>query len=249
MIAPRRLGWHDPLPWTTLLFIALVLAMPRSAPLFAALFPGLDRPVYRLDSFAILAVSHLALVAASSLAAALLGVAAGIFVTRSAGAEFRGTIETVTALGQSFPPVAVLALAVPVIGFGAEPALLALTLYGLLPIVENTVAGLVGVPETVRDAARGAGMSAGAILRQVEIPLAAPVILAGIRTSTLINLGTAAIASTVGARTLGAPIVIGLNAGNIAYVIQGSVLLGLLAVVLDLAFDRLVAATRRWREA
>ncbi|HEV8028931.1 MAG TPA: ABC transporter permease [Stellaceae bacterium] len=246
MTAARFL--RDPLAWSLGAFILLVLFMPASRPLFAALFPELERPLYTQDSFLALALSHLALVAASSAAAAALGVAGAIFVTRRAGAEFRGLVETLVAMGQSFPPVAVLAIAVPVIGFGAEPALIALTLYGILPVLENTLAGLGAVPATVRDAARGIGMGEGAILLGVELPLAAPVIVAGIRTSTIINVGTAAIASTVGARTLGSPIIIGLNAANIAYVVQGAILVGLLAVVLDLAFDRLVARTRRWRD-
>jgi osmoprotectant transport system permease protein len=165
------------------------------------------------------------------------------------GAEFRGMVETVTAAGQSFPPVAVLAIAVPVIGFGAEPALIALTLYGLLPVVANTIAGLGAVPAAVREAARGIGMSDSEILRQVELPLAAPIILAGIRTSTIINVGTAAIASTVGARTLGSPIIIGLDAANIAYVLQGAILVGSLAIVLDLGFERLVQTAQGWRRA
>jgi osmoprotectant transport system permease protein len=246
MTAARFL--RDPLAWSLGAFILLVLFMPASRPLFAALFPELERPLYTQDSFLALALSHLALVAASSAAAAALGVAGAIFVTRRAGAEFHGLVETLVAMGQSFPPVAVLAIAVPVIGFGAEPALIALTLYGILPVLENTLAGLGAVPATVRDAARGIGMGEGAILLGVELPLAAPVIVAGIRTSTIINVGTAAIASTVGARTLGSPIIIGLNAANIAYVVQGAILVGLLAVVLDLAFDRLVARTRRWRD-
>jgi osmoprotectant transport system permease protein len=246
MTAARFL--RDPLAWSLGAFILLVLFMPASRPLFAALFPELERPLYTQDSFLALALSHLALVAATSAAAAALGVAGAIFVTRRAGAEFRGLVETLVAMGQSFPPVAVLAIAVPVIGFGAEPALIALTLYGILPVLENTLAGLGAVPATVRDAARGIGMGEGAILLGVELPLAAPVIVAGIRTSTIINVGTAAIASTVGARTLGSPIIIGLNAANIAYVVQGAILVGLLAVVLDLAFDRLVARTRRWRD-
>ena len=246
MTAARFL--RDPLAWSLGAFILLVLFMPASRPLFAALFPELERPLYTQDSFLALALSHLALVAASSAMAAALGVAGAVFVTRRAGAEFRGLVETLVAMGQSFPPVAVLAIAVPVIGFGAEPALIALTLYGILPVLENTLAGLGAVPATVRDAARGIGMGEGAILLGVELPLAAPVIVAGIRTSTIINVGTAAIASTVGARTLGSPIIIGLNAANIAYVVQGAILVGLLAVVLDLAFDRLVARTRRWRD-
>jgi len=241
--------WRDPLAWSAAAFVALVSLMPALAPAFAALFPALERPLYTQDSFVALTFSHLALVGASSAVAAALGVAGAIFVTRGAGTEFRGLVETLVAMGQAFPPVAVLAIAVPVIGFGAEPALIALTLYGILPVLENTLAGFAAVPRAVREAARGIGMSDRGVLLAVELPLAAPVILAGIRTSVIINVGTAAIASTVGARTLGSPIIIGLNAANVAYVLQGAILLGLLAVVLDLAFDRLVTLTRRWREA
>ena len=249
MSTRRSTPWRDPLFWTALAFVALVLLMPVFKPVFAALFPRLERPLYEQDSFVDLAAWHVALVGISSVASAAIGVAAGIFVTRPAGAEFRGMVETVTAAGQSFPPVAVLAIAVPVIGFGAEPALIALTLYGLLPVVANTIAGLGAVPPAVREAARGVGMSEGDILRQVELPLAAPVIIAGIRTSAIINVGTAAIASTVGARTLGSPIIIGLDAANIAYVLQGAILVGSLAIVLDLGFDRLVGAAQSWRRA
>lgn len=239
---------RDPLAWSLGAFVLLLLLMPALKPLFAALFPELDRPLYMQDSFLALALSHLGLVAASSAIATIVGVAAAIFVTRPAGAEFRGLVETLVAMGQSFPPVAVLAIAAPAIGFGAEPALIALALYGILPVLENTLAGLGAVPARVRDAARGIGMGEARILLAVELPLAAPVIVAGIRTSTIINVGTAAIASTVGARTLGSPIIIGLNAANIAYVLQGAILTGLLAILLDLAFDRLLAWTRRWRQ-
>jgi osmoprotectant transport system permease protein len=238
-----------PLAATALVFVTLVLLMPALKPVFAELFPWLDRPLYEQDTFPDLVIAHLALVGASSLAATVLGMAAGIFVTRRAGAEFRGLVETVVAIGQTFPPVAVLALAVPVAGFGPRPALIALTVYGLLPIVQNTIAGLDAVPASVREAARGVGMKRGQILRRVELPLAAPVIVAGIRTSVIINVGTATIASTVGARTLGSPIIIGLNGSNIAYVLQGAILVALLGVVLDLAFDRLAAFLRRWRTA
>ncbi len=249
MSMTRSTPWRDPLLWTALAFVALVLLMPLFKPVFAALFPRLERPLYEQDSFVDLAAWHVALVGISSIASAAIGVAAGIFVTRAAGVEFRSMVETVTAAGQSFPPVAVLAIAVPVIGFGAQPALIALTLYGLLPVVANTIAGLGAVPPAVREAALGVGMSEGDILRQVELPLAAPVIIAGIRTSTIINVGTAAIASTVGARTLGSPIIIGLDAANIAYVLQGAILVGSLAIVLDLGFDRLVGAAQSWRRA
>jgi osmoprotectant transport system permease protein len=240
---------RDKLAWTALVFVALVLFMPALRPVFAALFPALDRPVYLQDSFLSLTLDHLALVAASSLVAIVVGVAAGIFVTRPGGAEFRNIVETIVTMGQTFPPVAVLALAVPMIGFGAGPALIALTIYGLLPIVENTITALTTLPPETTDAARGIGMSPARILLQVELPLAAPVILAGVRISVIINLGTAAIASTVGAKSLGTPIIVGLNGANTAYVLQGAILVGLLAIIADLGFERLAAWLQRWRQA
>lgn len=228
---------------------ALVLGMPLLKPLFAALYPALERPLFEGDSFLALTADHLALVGASSLAAVLAGGAAGILVTRPAGAEFRGVVEAVATMGQTFPPVAVLAVAVPVLGFGALPALIALALYALLPIVENTVAGLEGVPDAVLETARGLGMRPAEVLLRVELPLAAPVILAGVRTAVVINVGTAAIASTVGARTLGLPIIVGLNGANPAYVIQGALVVAALALVVDAAFERLTVLLSRWRRA
>jgi len=82
-------------------------------------------------------------------------------------------------------------------------------------------------------------MSAGRILLRIELPLAMPVIIAGVRTSTIINVGTAAVAATVGAKSLGTPIIIGLSGFNTAYIIQGAVVVALLAIVIDLLFDRL----------
>lgn len=240
---------RDPLFWSSLALAAVVLLMPRSKPLFAALFPDLARPLFELEGSAGLLAGHLVLVGASSGAAVLLGVGAGIFATRPAGAEFRGLVATIVAIGQTFPPVAVLAVAVPVIGFGFCPAFIALLLYGLLPIVDTTIVGLDAVPATLRDAGRGMGMSEGAILRKLELPLAAPVIIGGIRTSVIINVGTATVASTVGARTLGLPIIIGLDAANPAYILQGAIPVALLAIVLDLAFGRVLAALLRRRHS
>lgn len=233
-----------------LLAVLLVatFGLSHTAPIFAALFPGLDNPVYRQDGFPTLLLGHLEIVAAASCAAIVLGVAAGIAVTRPAGREFRGLLETVAATGQAFPPVAVLALAVPAMGFGAEPAIVALALYGLLPVVQNTIAGLENTPADARTAAAGMGMTSTQILLRVELPLAAPVILTGVRISVVIGIGTAAIASTVGARTLGLPIIVGLNGSNIAYVLQGALLVALLAVTLDQGFELLTRATTRWRQ-
>jgi osmoprotectant transport system permease protein len=240
---------HDPLPWALAALAALVWGMPQLKPLFAAAFPELDRPLYEQEAFVALLLAHVAIVALSSGVSALLGITAGIFVTRPAGAEFRPVVETVVAIGQTVPPVAVLAIAVPLIGFGELPALIALALYGLLPIVRSTIAGIESVPEAVREAAVGLGLNRWQRLWQAELPLAWPVLLAGVRMSVIINIGTAAIASTVGAKTLGSPIIVGLSGFNTAYVIQGALVVGLLAVVVDLTFERVGRRADRWRGA
>lgn len=240
MNALKHRRWVDPLPWALLALIGLTWGMPALKPLFAAGFPALDRPMYEQDSFVALMVAHIGLVAVSSAVSVLLGWAAGIFATRAAGLAFRPLIETVVAMGQTVPPVAVLAVAAPLIGFGETPALIALAIYGLLPVVQQTLAGLSSVPASALEAATGLGMTPFQRLRRVEWPLAWPVILSGVRTSVIINIGTAAIASTVGAKTLGSPIIIGLSGFNTAYVLQGAVLVGLLAVVVDLGFERLM---------
>jgi osmoprotectant transport system permease protein len=239
--------WGGPPVWAAGVTLALVFGLPRLRPVFAAAFPELDRPIYTGDRFWVLLLDHLGLVALSSAAAALVAITAGILVTRPIGAPFKGMVETLAAMGQTFPPVAVLAIAVPMLGFGTWPAVIALGLYGLLPILENTVSGLGQVPGAVREAATSSGMSGLQSLRYAELPLAAPVILAGIRVSVTINIGTAALASTVGAKSLGLPLIIGLNSDNVAYVIQGALLIGALAITVDLVLGRAVAFAQRWR--
>jgi osmoprotectant transport system permease protein len=240
-------GLRDPLAWASVTLTLLVVGMSDLKPLFAAAFPALDRPMYEQDSFGALLIEHLRIVGLSSGAAMLVGFPAGILVTRSAGREFRPLLESVVAMGQAVPPVAVLAIAVPLIGFGAMPALVALGLYSLLPIVHSTIAGIESVPGEVRLAAEGMGLHRWQKLWLVELPLALPVLLAGVRTSVTVNIGTAAIASTVGVKTLGTPIIVGLNGFNMAYVLQGALIAGLLAIVVDMFFDRIGRYLGRWR--
>ena len=233
-------------PMLALLLVA-VLGLAELKPFFAAMFPELERPMYEQDSFSSLMLAHLKLVGLSSGLAIIAGMGAGIFATRRVGLEFRPLVETLASAGQTFPPVAVLAVAVPLIGFGETPALIALALYGLLPVLQATLAGIGSVPQAVKETAEGLGMNKYQGLMQIELPLAAPVILAGIRTSVIVNIGTAAIASTVGAKTLGLPIIVGLSGFNTAYVVQGAVLVGLLAVTVDLAFEKLAGRLQPWQ--
>lgn len=229
----------SPLLWTAALFFGLLLGMPALTPFFAWAFPGVTPPVFDRSSYFSLWLSHAGIVTAASGAAVAIGVTLAVFATRPAGRDFRALITTLTTIGQTFPPAAVLALAVPAIGFGKLPTLVALFLYGLLPIVQNAIAGIETVPASVREAAEGMGFSPWQRLCKVELPLAAPAILAGIRVSVTIAIGTATIGSTVGALTLGTPIFDGLAANKLPYVIQGAVLVALFAIVTDMGFARL----------
>ncbi|WP_299845484.1 ABC transporter permease [uncultured Jannaschia sp.] len=224
-------------PALVLLLLALVLKPAWFTPVFAPLAPEGAPVIYARSSLLSLSLSHLSLVAAATTAATLVAVTLAILVTRQAGEAFRPLSRTITNLGQTFPPVAVLALAVPALGFGAGPTLVALFLYGLLPIFENAVTGFSTLPPTTMEAARGIGLNRWQRLMQVEVPLALPVMLTGIRLSVVISLGTATIGSTVAARTLGEVIIAGLLTSNTAYVVQGGLIVGLFAVLI---YDALV---------
>jgi osmoprotectant transport system permease protein len=239
-----RSFWRAPALWVGLLFAALLVDMQALGPFFTAAFPGVRPPIFDRASFVELFLSHLGLVAASSGAAALAGIALAVFVTRPAGRDFRTIANMLATIGQTFPPAAVLALAVPALGFGPRPTVVALFLYGLLPVLENAIAGIEGVPAAVREAARGMGLSGWQTLRDVELPLAAPVILAGIRVSVTIGIGTATIGSTVGALTFGTPIFDGLAGNKLPYVLQGAALVALFAIVTDLLFALLARRLR-----
>ncbi|KDE39461.1 Glycine betaine/carnitine/choline ABC transporter, permease protein [Nitrincola lacisaponensis] len=220
------------------LFLA-TLGLPWLEELFRQIAPGHRQVIYSRDSFALLLGNHLLLVGLAALISISLGLASAVFVTRPYGRDFLPLVTQVASMGQTFPPVAVLALAVPLLGFGALPTIMALSLYGLLPIVRNTLVGIHSIDPALLESARGMGMSPLQVLWQVEMPLAANIIIGGIRTSVTINIATAAIGSTIGATTLGDPVISGLVNGNTAYVLQGAILIGLLAVTADSCLDRL----------
>lgn len=221
------------------LLLALVLMPEAFTPAFAPFAPENGPVIYTRSSLLSLSLSHLGLVAMASLAATVVAVTLAILVTRPAGAAFRPLSRTITNVGQTFPPVAVLALAVPALGFGAGPTLVALFLYGLLPIFENAMTGLSTLPASTMEAARGIGLDRWQRLWRVELPLAMPVILGGIRLSVVIALGTATIGSTVAARTLGEVIIAGLLTSNTAFVLQGGLIVGLFAVLIHDALVQL----------
>ena len=218
---------------TAWLLLVTFITMPQAfAFLFEPLIARGAPAIYNQGSLLSLTLQHLRTVCLATIASTVLAVALGIFVTRPSGADFLPLSRSIVNIGQTFPPIAVLAITVPLVGFGEKPTFIALFLYGLLPIFENTLTGLTQVPSQALEAARGMGMNAWQRLSQVELPLAFPVILTGIRVSVIISLGTATIGSTVAAKGLGEVIIAGLQSNNIAFVLQGGLVVALLAVLI-----------------
>jgi osmoprotectant transport system permease protein len=224
------------------LLVTFLLVPQRFAPLFAPLTQYGAPPIYDQGNLLSLALAHLGTVCLAAAASTLVAVTLGILVTRPSGREFLPLSRTLVNIGQTFPPVAVLAVTVPLVGFGEKPTLIALFAYGLLPIFENTIVGLQTCPPAILEAASGMGMSARQRLFRVELPLAMPLILEGVRLSLVINVGTATIGSTVAAKGLGEVIIAGLLSNNTAFILQGGLVTGLMAILL---YDGMAAFEKR----
>ena len=177
---------------------------------------------------------HVELVFASLTAAIFIGVPIGIAASRSRRAG--PVLLTLTSLVQTVPSLALLALLVPLVGIGARPAIVALLLYGLLPIARNTYTGLTQIAPELSRSADALGLSPWAKLRRISLPLASPMILAGVKTSAVINVGTATIAALVGADGLGSPILQGISLRDTGLILQGAVPAAGLALLFELGF-------------
>lgn len=174
---------------------------------------------------------HLVLVGISLLAAILVAVPLGLALERARwGAE--GIIRGVGVL-QTVPSIALLAFMIPLLGIGVAPALVALFLYSLFPILRNTFTGVRDADAAAVDAARALGMTSRQLLLQVRLPLAAPFIMAGIRTAAVLNVGTATLAAFIGAGGLGDPIVAGLALTDSRLILSGAIPAALLALAVD----------------
>ena len=227
-----------------LLLLVAFLVTPESFAFAFQPFTKNGQPaIYTQNSLLNLTLSHLGIVAVATLAASIVAIGLAILVTRPAGREFLPLSRLLANVGQTFPPVAVLALAVPVLGrFGTEPTLVALFLYGLLPIFENALTGLTTISPQIEESARATGMTETQRLLRIELPLVLPLILAGVRLAVVISIGTATIGSTVAASTLGEAIIAGLINSNLAFVLQGGLIVAVLAVLVSDAFGVL----ERW---
>lgn len=177
---------------------------------------------------------HLLLVLVSTGVAVMIGVPLGILLTRRPA--WRGPVLGLANVFQTIPSLALFGFLIPLPflgGIGARTAIVALVLYALLPIVRNTYVGISGIDPAVREAARGMGMTDGELLRLVELPLAAGVILAGIRVATVVGVGTATIAAAIGAGGLGVYIFRGVAVVDNTLILAGAVPAALLALGAD----------------
>lgn len=180
---------------------------------------------------------HIGLTLASILLAVVVGVPAGILISRKR--NWSPTILGFAGIMQTIPSIALLGLLIPLLGIGPKPAITALFLYGLLPIIRNTYTGIINVDPEITDAAKGLGMSDKQLLLKVQLPLAMPVILAGIRIATVINVGVATLAAYIAAGGLGEFIFGGISLNNPTMMLAGAIPAALLALLFDFILSRL----------
>ncbi|WP_248362582.1 glycine betaine ABC transporter substrate-binding protein [Anaeromyxobacter oryzae] len=194
-------------------------------------------PEYRWQRILARTREHLALVATALAGAILLGVPLGVLAARRPRIG-RGVLALVGVV-QTIPSLALLVFMIPLLGIGAGPAIAALFLYGLLPIVRNTHAGLTGIPPELTDSARAIGLPPAARLRLVELPLAAPAILAGVKTAAVIAVGTATLGALAGAGGYGQPILTGIRLASVPLILEGAIPAAALALLVQSGFDAL----------
>ncbi|TAL86940.1 MAG: ABC transporter permease subunit [Rhodanobacter sp.] len=180
-------------------------------------------------------VEHVKLVAASLGLAILLAIPLGILAARLQ--RLGQLVIGLTGILQTVPSLAMFVFMIPLFGIGAGPAIAALFLYSLLPIVRNTHAGLVGIAPELRESAAALGLPQAIRLRRIELPLALRSILAGIKTAAVINVGTATLAALIGAGGYGQPILTGIRLDNISLILQGAVPAALLALLVQGLFE------------
>ena len=174
---------------------------------------------------------HLVLVVLSTAVAALVGIPLGVALTRRPA--WRGPVLGLASVFQTVPSLALFGILIPIFGIGFWTAIAALIVYAVLPIVRNTYTGIAGVDPAVREAGRGMGMTDAQLLRLVELPLAAAVILAGVRVATVVSVGVATIGAAIGAGGLGVYIFRGVAVVDDTLILAGAIPAALMALAAD----------------
>jgi len=181
-----------------------------------------------------LTLEHITITVIAVSISTVIGVAVGILITRYRGAAT--PVIGVSGIIYTIPSLALFGMLIPFIGIGIKPALIALILYSQLPLIRNTFVGITSIDPSVREAGMGMGMSPWQFLRMVELPVALPVIMAGIRTAAVMNIGTATIAAYIGAGGLGWLIFRGIASVNTEQIVAGALPVTMLAIGVDSLF-------------
>ncbi|ROP42755.1 ABC transporter permease [Pseudokineococcus lusitanus] len=195
--------------------------------------PGTAAALLTPSSVLALTLEHLRLTAVAGLVVLLVGVPLGVLLTRPRLRRLAGPVVLVANFGQAAPAVGLVVLLAVWLGANFRTAVLALVLYGVLPVLAGTITGLRGVEPRLVEAGRGMGMSGAAVLRRVELPLAVPVMLSGIRTALVLLVGTATLAAFVNGGGLGELVVTGINLADTLLLASGALLAALLALLVD----------------
>lgn len=186
-----------------------------------------------------IAKQHILIVIISSSLSIIIALTISILTRFPFMNDFEEFLLGLATFGQTIPTVAILALLVPFLGYGFKPALFALFVYGFLPVLRNTIEGFNTIPEEIRESARAMGMNRFQIITKVELPLALPAILAGIRISLILNISVATIGATVGLSGFGTLIVNGIRSDDTIMILKGAIPVSLLALAVESLFINL----------
>lgn len=199
----------------------------------------------RSDFFISLFFQHIQISGTAILIAAILGLLLGIFISEHS--RYASIIMGCTNIMYTIPSIALLGLLIPLTGIGDTTAIIALTLYALLPMVRNTYAGMIAIDSDIIEAAKGMGSTKQQILYKIKLPLATPIILAGLRNMVVMTIALSGIASFIGAGGLGVAIYRGITTYNQAMTIAGSILIALLAFTSDWMIGRIEVHIKKKR--
>ena len=186
-----------------------------------------------------IAKQHILIVIISSSLSIIIALTIAILTRFPFMNDFEEFLLGLATFGQTIPTVAILALLVPFLGYGFKPALFALFIYGFLPVLRNAIEGFNTIPEEIRESARAMGMNRFQIITKVELPLALPAILAGIRISLILNISVATIGATVGLSGFGTLIVNGIRGDDTIMILKGAIPVSLLALAVESLFINL----------
>lgn len=220
----------------TSLLIGFIAGYRGIEPVLQAILPTGSSIFVQRTELTSLFIEHLQLVAITVLIAVGVGITIALLEEFDSTRQVRPLLQQLGTIFQSFPTVAIIALIVPLLGYGNTAVIIGVAIYGILPVMQNTLTGFEQVDPDVIDAAKGMGMSRWQQIWRVKFPLALPIILAGLRTAVIISISAVTIGAAAGSGGLGLPIILGLRSQNFVLILQGTIPIALLALIADQSF-------------